>query len=97
MIASRPAMTEHAEHVVLNDVSWQAYECLLEAVGDRRLRHSYDDGTLEIMSPLKRHDRAKKLLARLIEMAAHNCCSNIDRNIPSTHSYQENKVRCYLQ
>lgn len=71
MIASRPIMAEHAEHVVLNDVSWQAYECLLEAVGDRRLRHSYDDGTLEIMSPLKRHDRAKTLLGRLIEMAAY--------------------------
>ena len=60
-----------AEHVVLYDVSWEAYEHLLEAVGDRRLRHSYDDGTLEIMSPLKRHDRVKSLLARLIEMAAY--------------------------
>ncbi len=68
MILTQPAI---AEHLVLNDVSWEAYERLLEAFGDRRLRHSYDDGTLEIMSPLKRHDRAKKLLARLIEMAAY--------------------------
>ena len=68
MIVSPPTT---AEHVVLYDVSWEAYERLLEAVGDRRLRHSYDDGTLEIMSPLKRHDRVKKLLARLIEMAAY--------------------------
>lgn len=60
-----------AEHIVLNDISWEAYECLLEAIGDRRLRHSYDDGTLEIMSPLKRHDRVKTILARLIEMAAY--------------------------
>lgn len=68
MIVTPPTV---AEHIVLNDVSWEAYECLLEAVGDRRLRHSYDEGTLEIMSPLKRHDRVKKLLARLIEMAAY--------------------------
>jgi Uma2 family endonuclease len=68
MILTQPAI---AEHLVLNDVSWEAYERLLEAFGDRRLRHSYDDGTLEIMSPLKRHDRAKTLLARLIEMAAY--------------------------
>jgi len=68
MILAPPAI---AEHVVLTDVSWEAYERLLEAVGDRRLRHSYDDGTLEIMSPLKRHDGAKKLLARLVEMAAY--------------------------
>jgi Uma2 family endonuclease len=68
MIVSQPLP---AEHIVLNDVSWEAYECLLAAVGDRRLRHSYDNGTLEIMSPLKRHDGAKTLLARLIEMAAY--------------------------
>ena len=68
MIVPPPAT---AEHIVLYDVSWEAYECLLEAFGDRRLRHSYDDGTLEIMSPLKRHDRVKKLVARLIEMAAY--------------------------
>jgi Uma2 family endonuclease len=59
-----------AEHLLLYDVSWDAYERLLEAFGDRRLRHSYDNGTLEIMSPLKRHDRAKTLIARLIETAA---------------------------
>jgi len=67
MILSQPPI---AEHLVLHDVSWEAYGRLLDAVGDRRLRHSYDDGTLEIMSPLKRHDRVKKLLARLLEMAA---------------------------
>jgi Uma2 family endonuclease len=62
---------EVVEHVVLCDVPWKGYEALLEAFGDRRLRHSYDDGMLEIMSPLKRHDRNKKLLARLLEMAAY--------------------------
>lgn len=59
-----------AEHVVIYDVSWEAYEQLLTVFGDRRLRHSYDDGTLEIMSPLKRHDRAKTIIGRLIETAA---------------------------
>lgn len=59
-----------SEHVVLYDVSWNTYERLLEAIGDRRLRHSYDQGALEIISPLKRHDAAKSLLGRLIEAAA---------------------------
>jgi Uma2 family endonuclease len=58
---------ESMEHVVLYDVPWKAYEAILEAMGDRRFRHSYDRGVLEIMSPLKRHDRAKKLIARFIE------------------------------
>lgn len=63
--------SEALEHIVLYDVPWEAYEAILHAVGDRRLRHSYDRGTLEIMSPLKRHDRAKKILSRLIEMMAY--------------------------
>src|SRR5262245_15230309 len=62
--------SELTEHIVLYDVSWEAYEALLEAMGDRRLRHSYDQGVLEIMSPLKRHDRAKKIIARMLEAMA---------------------------
>jgi Uma2 family endonuclease len=69
--AAIAAYPEVVEHIVLYDVPWEGYEALLEAFGDRRLRHSYDDGVLEIMSPLKRHDRNKKLLARLLEMAAY--------------------------
>lgn len=59
-----------SEHVVLYDVPWDAYERVLEAFGDRRLRHSYAEGVFEILSPTKRHDQAKKLLARLVETAA---------------------------
>lgn len=58
------------EHVVLDDVPWEAYERVLEAFGDRRLRHSYVEGAFEIMSPTKRRDQAKKMLARLVETAA---------------------------
>jgi Uma2 family endonuclease len=76
MIVSKPLTVErletaeHFEHIVLYGISWEAYEHLLDLFGDRRLRHSYDAGVLEIMSPLKRHDRAKKVLARLIESMA---------------------------
>jgi Uma2 family endonuclease len=61
---------QFTEHVVLYDVPWKAYEAILDAMGDRRLRHTYDRGTLEIMSPLKRHDRTKKIVARMIEAAS---------------------------
>lgn len=61
---------EVMEHVVLYDVPWEGYTRLLDAFGDRRLRHSYLRGTFEIMSPLKRHDSVKKILARMVEMIA---------------------------
>ena len=74
MIAKQSTMDvaniEPHEHVVLYDVSWEAYEAILDAMGDRRLRHTYDRGVLEIMSPLKRHDRAKRILGRMVEAAA---------------------------
>ena len=51
----------------MNDVSWEQYELLLETLQDHRLRHAYDRGTLEMMSPSTSHEWIKKFLARLIE------------------------------
>ena len=56
--------------VILTDVSWEMYEKILDAFGDRRLRHTYVDGMLEIMSPLRVHEWRKKFIGRLIEMIA---------------------------
>lgn len=52
------------------NVSWDAYKNFLQALGDRHVRHFYDQGTLEIMSPLKSHERIKKLIGRFVEMMA---------------------------
>lgn len=62
--------TTSDEHLVLYDISWDAYEQLLGVMQERRLRHSYNAGTFEIMSPGKRHDRDKSFLGRLIEATA---------------------------
>jgi Uma2 family endonuclease len=61
------AMAEPLEHIVLNDVSWDAYEKILEAFEERRLPHTYVDGTLEIMTISHEHEWLKKILARFIE------------------------------
>jgi Uma2 family endonuclease len=56
------------EHVYLTGVSYATYDALVTEVGDRRnLRFTYFHGELEIMSPLQRHERAKTLLAQMIE------------------------------
>lgn len=55
------------EHIVLYDVSWRAYTRLLEAMASRRLRHTYAEGILEIMTLSAEHEWIKKLLARFIE------------------------------
>jgi Uma2 family endonuclease len=56
--------------VLYDGIDWDTYERILAAFGDRRFRHTYRDGMLEIMSPLNQHEWIKKILGRIIEMAA---------------------------
>lgn len=50
--------TSHrADRVVLHNISWEQFERLLEDLGDRRSACiAYDNGTLEIMTPLPEHE-----------------------------------------
>lgn len=53
--------------VVVNGVAWDTYERLLEDFEQQHIRLSYDRGRLEIMSPTKRHERFKRLIAKLVD------------------------------
>lgn len=56
------------ERFITTGVSWQDYETLLDTLGDRAgYRLAYLAGTLEIMSPSRRHEFAKKNISRLLE------------------------------
>jgi Uma2 family endonuclease len=61
------AKSQTTDHVVLYDVSWNAYEKILEAFEERRFPHTYADGVLEIMTLSQEHEWIKKILARFIE------------------------------
>lgn len=54
---------------IINEISWQMYESLLESVGDdwAGIRITYLEGTLEIMSPSRRHEFAKTNIGRLLD------------------------------
>lgn len=57
------------ERFITHGVSWEEYEKLLEKLGDSlRYRVTYLDGTLEIMSPSRRHEFDKKNISRLLEI-----------------------------
>lgn len=55
------------QRLVLYSVPWKSYEGLLHALDGRRLRISYDRGTLEIMTIAFPHEFFKTLFARMIE------------------------------
>lgn len=54
--------------VVLRGIPWRQYDALCRAREDSAgPRMAYLDGELEIMSPSRRHEYEKKLIARLVE------------------------------
>ncbi|HET6247783.1 MAG TPA: Uma2 family endonuclease [Tepidisphaeraceae bacterium] len=61
---------DDVQHFVMEDASWDLYEKLLRDIGDRPIRVTYDQGRMEIMSPLPEHEHDKKLIGGLIEMLA---------------------------
>jgi Uma2 family endonuclease len=53
--------------IVLPDIDWTTYSRLLRAFAERpAVRLTYDRGTLEIMSPLLRHDNRGRFLGRMV-------------------------------
>jgi Uma2 family endonuclease len=53
--------------IVLESASWAFYDQFLSESRDSHLRVTYNDGRMEIMSPLPKHGRLGHLVARLVE------------------------------
>ena len=62
--------SDATQQFVLHGVSWDAYQQILEALPEHRLRHSYDGWNLTMMSPSQEHDWIKGRIGRLIEATA---------------------------
>jgi Uma2 family endonuclease len=63
--------------VLLYHLSWQAFEALLVELDEvRGVRIAYDDGILEIMSPLPKHEYFKESVGVLVQDFAYEM--NID-------------------
>ncbi|HUY93534.1 MAG TPA: Uma2 family endonuclease [Pirellulales bacterium] len=63
--AERPAPEQR---IVMHGISWRTYEKLLEERGERTVpRMCYNQGSLEMMSPSKEHEKYRRLIGRLID------------------------------
>jgi Uma2 family endonuclease len=58
------------ESFVLDGVSWQLYERLVQELADQRIFITFDGGRLELTSPSPEHEWWKSLMGRLIEVLA---------------------------
>ncbi|WP_445638177.1 Uma2 family endonuclease [Nostoc sp. DSM 114161] len=57
------------QQMLLQDISWQQLENILEEMGERRAaRISYSDGWLEIMVPLPEHEKDKEYIGDLVKI-----------------------------
>ena len=74
-----PGLSVLAEQrVLLENISWHLFESLLEALGDdRSSRLAYDQGALEIMTPLLPHEHSKRLIEKLIDILVEELNLNI--------------------
>ncbi|MEC4803913.1 MAG: Uma2 family endonuclease [Jaaginema sp. PMC 1079.18] len=60
-----------ADRVILHNINWQQFENLLVNLGQSRAaRFAYDNGTLEIMTPLPEHEYYKEAIGDIIKEIA---------------------------
>jgi Uma2 family endonuclease len=67
---------EQPSMLVLENVSWKTYESLLRDTQEQRLRITYDQGRMSVMSPLPKHEWIKVVVGRMIGIMA------LELNIP---------------
>lgn len=61
----------------LDGISWESYEKLLQALGERHLRVTYDQGDLEIMTLSPEHEELARLLDLLVFALADELSATI--------------------
>jgi len=65
---SSPGTPRAEQRIILNGISWETYERLVDEIESGGIRLNYDRGSLEIMSPSLWHETQKKLIGRMIEI-----------------------------
>ena len=63
-------LTPPLEIIHLSGISWQTYETLRSELSERRLRLTYNRGTLEIITPSPEHELSKTVMGRFVETLA---------------------------
>ncbi|BAZ29196.1 hypothetical protein NIES4074_16350 [Cylindrospermum sp. NIES-4074] len=66
--------------VLLENISWQTFKTMLAEMGsDRTNRITYDNGTIEIMTPLKPHENSNRLIEVFVGVLCEELGLEINR------------------
>jgi len=83
---------KRADRVMLYNISWQQFENILKDLGDRRsARLAYDQGTLEIMTPLPEHEYYKEVFGIAVQDIAEELELNYE-SLGSTTWKRESRM-----
>lgn len=83
-MATAQATTTTEPRFVIHDVSWEQYLALLDWMGDRQIRISFDGESLELMSPSYEHGRSDSLVGYLIRRLSEELNLDICSSSPVT-------------
>jgi Uma2 family endonuclease len=75
--------------LVFHGVTWDDYEAMLRIVGERRIRVTYDQGTMEVFLPSFRHDNDAYLLGRMVDMLTEELEIDMEGGGTTTHKRQD--------
>jgi len=77
MTATLTPPEQVTQKVILDNISWETYQRLMEERGERpKPRYAYDRGRLEIMVSSYEHENLKHDLATLVEVIAEKTSPN---------------------
>jgi Uma2 family endonuclease len=78
--------------LILQNVTWDAYERMLDDLTDRHgVRVTYDQGRVEIMSPLRRHEKYKEFIGDLVKAVADELDISIESSGSATWKKQNDQ------
>lgn len=67
LVEPRRLTVPPGQRLLLEEVSWDEFEAILEDLGERRTARSvYDNGLLEIITPLPEHESGKVVVGAFI-------------------------------
>ncbi len=75
--------------VVIDDVTWDDYEAMLRIVGDRHIRVTYDQGTMELFMPTFVQDSDDRVLHNMVFMLAEEIGIDMVGGGTTTHKRQD--------
>jgi Uma2 family endonuclease len=75
--------------VVFHDMTWDDYEAQLRIVGERPIRVTYDQGTMEVFMPSYGHNNDAYLLGRVVDLLTEELEINMAGGDTTTHKRQD--------